>query len=138
MLSRKPLSAALATVGLVLMSGGVAVAYDANAPVMTQDQVITIPQGTWLILTGVLVPLVVKLLTKASANAKVKVIANLAISAIAALVATATVRDGVAVLSQHAVIDIGLTYIAAVASYAGFWKHFEWINKILFPKAGLG
>lgn len=81
---------------------------------------ITLDLATWAFLGGTIVPILVGLLTKLRAPSAVKGTVNLVLSAIAGLIATAQVTDGV--LTKEAIVAVFLSLIASTATYHGVLK----------------
>ena len=67
-------------------------------------------------------PCSVGLLTKVSAPDRVKAVAGIVLSAVAALITQATTADGGAVLSQDMIVTWALALGTSIASYLGVWK----------------
>ncbi len=81
---------------------------------------ITLDLATWAFLGGTIVPILVGLLTKLDASSAVKGLVNLVLSAIAGLIATAVVSDGV--LTKEAVVAGFMALVASVGTYYGVLK----------------
>ena len=131
---------AIALTGLVLLPGTVlASAVDEAAPVVTEDvgSRFVIANPVWSIIVGVLLPLVVGLITKASANDRFQAIVGIIVAAVGAIVVRATTVDGGAVLDQALVLDVFLVYAPQLLTYLGVYKKFD-INSKLAPNTGLG
>ena len=88
-------------------------------------------------ITGVLLPLLVGLVTKAAAPPKVKAIVNIVASAVAALLLNAANADGYAVVSAQALAAFLQQTVIAVAAYLGIWKPLD-TNAHLMPEIGVG
>jgi hypothetical protein len=87
--------------------------------------------------TGVLLPVLVALVTKVHAPPKVKVVANLVLSAVAALLLNAVNADGYAVVSS-AMLATWLQQTAiSIAAYLGIYKPLGAPAR-LAPNVGLG
>jgi hypothetical protein len=71
---------------------------------------------------GTIIPLITGLLTKLSTPAWVKAVLTAALSTVAGALNVSLVDGGGAVVSQSTVISAVLTFIVAVATYAGFWR----------------
>lgn len=71
---------------------------------------------------GVLIPLITGILTKVTTPAWVKAVGTIILSGIAGLINVSLVDGGGAVISQSAFVSAVLTFIVAVATYAGFWR----------------
>jgi formate-dependent nitrite reductase membrane component NrfD len=130
---------AVVTLFALFMVSPASVYADEAAPVVTEDVgsrfVITSP--VWTVLTGILLPIVVGLVTKASASNRFQAIVGIVVAAVGALVLRATTVDGAGVLDKALVLDIALVYIPQIASYLGVWKQFA-LNEKTAPNAGLG
>ena len=79
------------------------------------------PQAVALI-TGALLPLLVGLVTKSSTSSKLKGALLITLSAVAGVIAQATVDGGGAVFSQETLLAAGIAWVAAVATHFGFWQ----------------
>lgn len=81
------------------------------------------PNDTTLIalVSGVLVPLLVGLLTKLDAPSGVKAVANAALSALAGALATIA-PDGSDFAWRPFVVSWATTWVVSVATYYGAWK----------------
>lgn len=87
-------------------------------------------------LTGVLLPVLVGLVTRVTAPARVKVIANIVLSGAAALVLNAVNEQGYAVLSEDMVAVFVQQTVIAVAAYLGVYKPLGAPQRLL-PEHGL-
>ena len=96
-----------------------------------------IASPVWSIITGVLLPFVVGLITKASASDRFQAIVGIVVAAVGAIVVRATTVDGAAVLDQALVLDVFLVYAPQLLMYLGVYRKFE-INAKLAPTKGLG
>lgn len=97
----------------------------------------TVPPFAVATITGVLLPLLVGLVTKAQAPARVKVVANLVASALAGLLLNALNDAGVAVLSVEGVATWLQQTVISVATYLGVWKPLD-VPARLAPSRGVG
>jgi hypothetical protein len=88
-------------------------------------------------ITGVLLPLLVGLVTKAAAPPKVKAIVNIVASAAAALLLNALNANGYAVVSGPMLATWLQQTVIAVAAYLGVWKPLDATSRLL-PARGLG
>lgn len=120
---------------LSLTAGPAAAAGEIVAP--RQDTVITVSAMLVTLISGTVIPLVHGLVTKLSASGPVNVIVGMALSAIAGVLGTATVLDGVAIFSSTTLIQAFLAWLAQVAMYARIWKPIGVYDKLL-PGQGLG
>lgn len=73
------------------------------------------------LISGVFVPLLVGLITKAAASAPLKSLLNALLSAAAGAVSTAIAAGGAVNWKVYA-LNIGLAWTISVASYYGLWK----------------
>ena len=89
------------------------------------------------VLTSVIIPLVVGLITKKSANKQVKAITNIVVTAVAALLGNAVNDLGVAVFSAEMITNFIIGLVISIASYYGVYENFE-INAKLAPNKGIG
>lgn len=132
---------AVVVTALVLVAAPVAAA--GEAVVSRDGSVVTVPQMTWQLLTGVLAPIVVGLVTKAAASTPLKVVVNLVVAAVAGVIGTVTIIDGVAVLSTATVGNALTTLVVSIAMHYGLWKPLgvtgsEPTMGVLAPQVGLG
>jgi len=129
-------------VGLVLLLAGPAAA-DGEPVAAKTGTVITMSIMVWTVLQGTVLPIVVGLLTRVEAPDVVKVLLNLFLNALGAVVATITVVDGVAVLSTTTLVTAILGYISSIAVHYGFYRPFSVTGSTpetnsLWPERGLG
>lgn len=82
----------------------------------------TLEPQTVYILSALVLPLLVGLVTKAEAARKVRSVLLLTLASLSTLLTRATLDDGSAVLTQGLVWDVAVTWVVAVASYYGLWK----------------
>jgi 3-hydroxy-3-methylglutaryl CoA synthase len=68
------------------------------------------------VISGVFIPIVVGIVTKARASSKVKSIANVALSIAAGAVAMAIEHHG------DITADIFFTWVVSITTYYGFWR----------------
>lgn len=122
---------ALALVGLLP-----AVAYAQTAET-AGDAVLAIPQATWAIIMGTVVPVVVGIITKLAAPSWLKGFINLVLSAVAGLIATATQADGSALFTQSTLVNAAVAFVTATAMYYSIWKPLH-VNEHTAPEKGLG
>lgn len=140
---KRPSIRALIVAGFVVIGGFLAppaVAFaQEQAPIATEDvgSQFVIASPVWLIITGVLLPFVVGLITKASSDDRFQAIVGIVVAAVGALVVRATTVDGGAVIDSALVLDIFLVYAPQLLTYLGVYKKFE-INQKLAPNSGLG
>jgi hypothetical protein len=89
------------------------------------------------VLIGVVLPILVGLITKTSAPAKVKVIANMLLSAAAALITGALNEEGYALISTEMLAQAVILFVVSTASYLGIYKPLE-VPERLAPDKGFG
>lgn len=130
------MGAALVVAALTLTSG-VAYAAGADVEVATADNFVTVPMVVITVLSGLIIPIVHGLITKANANGPVAVIVGLLLSAVAGVIGTATQLDGVAVISWTTIGTAAMAWVAQVAAYRNIFKPLGNPQKVL-PETGLG
>ncbi|RTK94031.1 hypothetical protein EKI60_04725 [Candidatus Saccharibacteria bacterium] len=91
--------------------------------------------GSWLPLIALFIPLIHGLLIKASAAHSVKTIANIVLSAVAAL--AYQVDSGGGILSRETATAWGMALLISITTYLGVWKPLDVPNRIA-PNQGLG
>lgn len=74
------------------------------------------------LLLGLLIPVVTGLLTKYSTSSGLKGLVTLVQNATQALVVSATVGDGTAVISEETFVTFCLSLAISIATYAGVYK----------------
>lgn len=89
------------------------------------------------VIVGVLLPILVGLVTKAEAPAKVKIVVNMVLSAAGALVVNSVNDLGVAVISWEMFAAWLMQTVVAVASYVGVYKPLDFDAKAA-PTRGVG
>lgn len=92
---------------------------------------------TVTVLSGLVIPIVVGLLTKYNAPAIVKGAISLFLSAVAGLVAQNIIPDGGAVISQDALFYAAIAFVTQLAMYLGIYKPLD-LNEKTAPKVGIG
>lgn len=139
LLTRTRLIVAGAVLAFVAGVPAVALAVDEAAPIAVEDvgSKFLIASPVWSIIVGVLLPFVVGLITKASANDRFQAIVGIVVAAVGAIVVRATTVDGAAVLDQALVLDVFMVYAPQLLMYLGVYKKFD-INAKLAPNSGLG
>lgn len=97
------------------------------------------PYVTQFIIT-LLLPVLVALATKASADERVKAVVLLLLTAITQLVTSAVTDTGTAVISSDTFMSWILSTLIAVAMYVGVYKPAIKLNekKLVLPTKGLG
>jgi hypothetical protein len=120
------LRAGLIALVLLIMgaaAAGAQVVPDGNAsPDTPVSAVFTVNNTLVTLITGLVVPLVVALLARASNPAWVKIGLNAAVSAVATSFLSAVQDDGTAVLSQEWFVQAGVIFAASIMAYLGVWN----------------
>jgi hypothetical protein len=117
---------------------------DPEAVVVSGGSALEITQPVWLLITGILLPILVGAVTKYAGRDDVKAIVGIVVAAVAALVLRMTQYDGSAIFDPDYLLDVALVYVPQLASYLGFWRnlgtneHGKGINAFLAPEKGLG
>ncbi len=88
-------------------------------------------------LSGLVIPVLVGLVTKSAARPPVKQVATILLSGVAALVASSTMIDGSAVFSVETALLAGMAWLMSVASYLGVYQPLD-LNDRMLPGSGLG
>jgi len=133
------IAALVAALFAVLAIPAMAFAADPVAPVGvagTSHQ-LSITPPVWTIVTGLLMPLVIALVMKASASPLFKGVVGIVAAALAAIVERATLADGHHVISAGLALDVLMVYGPQLLSYLGLWSHAN-INAKIAPNVGLG
>lgn len=114
-------------------------AFAAEAPigVAGTSHQLSITPPAWTIVTGLLMPLVIALVMKASASPLFKGVVGIVAAALAAIVERATLADGHHVISAGLALDVLMVYGPQLLSYLGLWSHAN-INAKIAPTKGLG
>lgn len=129
------------SVGLLAIAPTITHADDvADATVTAADGaslVVTAPVLS--IVTGLLLPFVIALITKAATSSTVKAVVGIVVAAIAATIQRATQADGHAVFTAALLLDIGLVYGPQLLTYLGLWSKLGQggINAKLLPNTGI-
>lgn len=89
------------------------------------------------LITGLLLPVLVGLITKAQASKRVKVVANMVLSAVAALILNSVNSEGMAVLSGDMVLTWAVQTAVSIASYITVYKPLN-LNDKTAPGFGVG
>jgi len=87
------------------------------------------------LVSGVIVPLLVGVLTKLNASSGVKAVLNLGLSALAAGLATANEID---FTWKPFLVNFAFTWVVSVATYYGFWRPTEVSTKVQEATAEFG
>jgi hypothetical protein len=77
---------------------------------------------TVTVLVSVIIPIITGLLTKITTPPWVKSVVTIVLNAVNALVTTAVLADGTAVLSQGTLVTFIMGVVISVAAYAGVYK----------------
>jgi hypothetical protein len=89
------------------------------------------------VLSGLVIPVLVGLVTKSTARPQVKQVLTVLLSGVAALVATTTLDDGSAVFSLETLLLATVSWLVAIASYLGVYKPLN-LNDHTAPDRGFG
>lgn len=111
---------------------------DADAVVEgTTTFVVTKP--VWTIVTGLVLPFLIALISKASASATFKGVLGIVLAAVAAIVERATLTDGSALFTSALLFDALMVYAPQLLTYLGVWQHVGLNDsKAMLPSKGLG
>lgn len=126
----------LAVVALGATMPAVASAATSGVTVAGTGRLVITPVA-WTIITGLALPFVIAIITKASASATLKAVVGIVVAAVAAVVERAQLADGSAVITTGLLLDVGLIYVPQLLSYLGLWSHVG-LNEKVVPKFGLG
>lgn len=135
----KRLLAAIAAVGLVILVPQTAFAQDVPAPVTVDDAgSVYLLSPTWVkIITGLLLPLLLALLTKVTLNPVIKGALGIVLAAATALLIRWTTLDGSLVFDQAALEDIFMVYGVQLLTYLGLYRQAN-LNAKMAPRFGIG
>lgn len=114
-----------------------AVAQDMAPMAQADNHPVVLTPVAWTILTGLVMPFVIGLVTKVSSSAAFKGVMGILLAALAAFVERATMADGSAVLSAGLLLDTLMVYAPQLLTYLGVWRHVN-LNSKLGPDKGLG
>lgn len=89
-------------------------------------------------LLGLVIPVLVALIVKAQASAKLKAAVNIVLAAVAALITAGLTENGSAVVSQDTFQNWVITTAVSVVTYLGFWKPVTAVNSHVAPSSGIG
>lgn len=133
------LSAAVLTLAVWIVAPTPAIFADAVAPLTTagQSHTLVLTPVQWTIITGLIMPFVLALITKASSSSVFKGVMGILVAALAAVIERATLADGSAVFTSGLLLDIGLVYGPQLMTYLGLWSKVD-LNGKIAPKLGLG
>lgn len=135
--ARLALIAFLAAITALLCAPLTAFAAEAPIGVAGTSHQLSITPPVWTIVTGLLMPLVIALVMKASASKTFKGVVGIIAAAAAAIVERATLADGHHVISAGLALDVLMVYGPQLLSYLGLWQHVD-INQKIAPTKGLG
>lgn len=139
--TRHALRLLVAAVLAVLAVGAiptVAHAGTVNAPLTVAGDSITITSPAWKIATGVVLPFLIALVLKASADPRFKAVVGVVVAAVAAIAQRAILLpDGGHLIETGMLLDVALVYAPQLLSYLGVWREFN-INDRLLPHRGMG
>lgn len=131
-----PLLAVAFALGIAAPAGH-AVSPAQTAPSTDAITTIDIDQTGVLLITGLLLPLFVGLITKSTASSKLKALTNFVCAGIAAFITNATTADGHAVFSLAQLRDWVIVFGISTVTYLGLAKPIDLTAK-LAPNRGLG
>lgn len=83
---------------------------------------LTLSALTVSLVVALIIPVVTGLVTRHSTSSGVKGLVTLVLNAVQALVVSATLADGTAVISEETFVQFALSLGISVASYAGVYK----------------
>lgn len=141
--ARRVVAGALIVVAGALAAPSIAFAEEGPVGAVVQQgdsSAITLTPMHWTILTGLVTPFVVGLLTKASRSAWFKGLVGIIVATVAALIERATLADGSGVLTAGALVDTLMVYAPQLLTYLGVWQHLDngaGLNSKLAPNAGI-
>lgn len=98
---------------------------------------VTIDKPWVAIITGLLLPLVVGLVTKLNASNTVKVAVGIVVAGLAAVITEAIQDDGSAVLGWDTLETFVMVYGTQLLTYLGIWRPLS-LNARTAPGTGLG
>lgn len=138
---------AFAVVSLLMLTGGSAFADDglnSDVGVTSRAWDLTLNAGTWQFVNLLIVPILVGLITRAKAPAKVKVFFSLLFSGLSALLASFVVGvDGSASLSSSTATMWIVSFVITLAGHYGIYKPLDITgedatSKLTLPNRGVG
>jgi hypothetical protein len=88
-------------------------------------------------LSGLIIPIAVGIVTKSAAAPQVKQVVTIVLAGVAALITSSTLADGSAVFSLETLLLAGFTWLVAIASYLGVYRPLN-LNDHTLPNSGLG
>lgn len=100
------------------------------------DRIVLAPYMVTII-TGLLLPFLLALITKLDADSKIKAVLGVGMAGVGALVARAITLDGSAVFTWPLLLDVGMVYIPQALSYVALYSKFD-INAKMAPQFGIG
>lgn len=89
------------------------------------------------LLLNLAIPVVVALVTKSSASARLKAVLSMVFSAIYVLIRSNQRTDGLVALDYDTLYNFTMATLISVAAYLGIWQHLG-INGKMLPTRGLG
>jgi len=99
---------------------------------------ITVASDKLDLILKLIVPVVVAVVTKAAAPARLKAAVTIVLAAVVALLTANRVDTGQAVMSFATVQAWAVDTMVAVFAYLGLWKPIVDVNARMFPGKGLG
>jgi hypothetical protein len=97
----------------------------------------TLDAMTLVVITSVIIPLIVGIITKRTASAEVKTVMNIVVTAVVTLIGNAMNESGVAVFSQEMIVNFILALVISISTYYGVYKPVDIPGKTL-PNKGIG
>lgn len=119
-------------------------AFADGEPVAAKTGTVVLMSATlWALVQGTVIPILVGILTKVTAEAGVKILVSIVLNAIGAIINTVAIVEGVAVLSTQTLVNGLVGLIATIAIHYGVFKQIEVTGSTvdtnaLAPTKGLG
>lgn len=89
------------------------------------------------LLSGLIIPVLVGIVTKSGASAQLKQAVTIVLAGVAALITSSTLADGSAVFSLETLLLAVMSWLVAIASYLGVYRP-QNLNDRTAPNFGLG
>lgn len=139
----KILTALLAVIVVLAAHAAPTWAADGEAIAPTTARVVTFSVVTWVALQSFVVPLIVGIVTKATASSPLKAVVNIVVNALGSLLGSVVVLNDVATISTATLGLWAMSTIGAIALHYGIWKPVGATGSnprtnILAPGSGLG
>lgn len=97
----------------------------------------TLDPTNLVIITSIIIPLLVGIITKNTASAQVKTVMNIVVTAVVTLIGNAMNESGAAVFSEEMLVNFILSLVISISTYYGVYKPIEIPAKTL-PNKGVG